>query len=225
MLSAASSTSVEQGHANDLTVLSENNMWKPHCSTPELILTSFIHPAAWHTAPPTICLREGSAATLPLEASHDREHSTSSGSLTFHPLYFVIPLMHGRCLLLLHFWHMLNVKKGLQTIWSKTPGSPISFRERLHQLAMMGLRVTDHGLMWSVHGSVFYAILQINASHLSSDAGIITWSNTIKISEPSVWARPPFTNLRLTWALLQLRGMNNLLCMSNSWYLCEGWNC
>lgn len=116
--------------------------WKPHCSTPELIQTSFTCPRASRTAPPTICLCEGAAATLPLEASHDREHSTSSGSLTFHTLYFVILLMHGRCLLLSHFWHMLNVKQGQQTLWSKTPGSPISYRDCLHQLTIIGLSVT-----------------------------------------------------------------------------------
>lgn len=165
---------------------------KPNSSTAELIQTSFTRPRASHTAPPTISLREEAAPTLPLEASHDREHSTSSGSLTFHTLYFVILLMHGRCLLLSHFWHMLNVKQGRQTRWSKTPGSPINYRDCLHQLAITGQSVT---WPWSVNGSVFHAILQTNASHLSSDAGIITWSNMIKISEPSAWALPPSTNL------------------------------
>lgn len=44
------------------------------------------------------------------EVSHDRDYSTSPGSLTFRTACFVILLMHIQCLLLAPFWHMLNVE-------------------------------------------------------------------------------------------------------------------
>lgn len=83
------------------------------CSTAELTLTSPTCPHTSHGAHPRPLrsVYECSAPALPLEASHDRDHSTSLGSLTFHSLCFVIPLMHSRCLSLTPFWRMLNVKR------------------------------------------------------------------------------------------------------------------
>lgn len=67
-------------------ILSENKMWTLHCSSPEW--TRFFTPHMQHTHN----LSLWTLYTLPVEASHDTNHYTSSASLTFHSPCCNIPL-------------------------------------------------------------------------------------------------------------------------------------
>lgn len=108
---------------------SENNMWEPRCSTPEPAWTSSSHLHTPHAKylrplqsvfmnvqPPhlTLFFRYLPRSLKRWEVSHDRDQSTSPGSLTFYTQCFAIPLMHSQCLLLLPFWRMLNVEQCLK---------------------------------------------------------------------------------------------------------------